>query len=414
MSVTRAAFDGRTKDALAAPTLTHTGSTERLGYSVGYESTLSKGFRDNDYKRTNILSTSMQYQLSKDDVLILDAGGIVQDSGDTELGVDPNLNNSTSSSNLDDGLVRLGFNHRFGPGTILIGQGVANHSNLRQKDTAAGRLVAFNFFRNGEFIEQQQEFLSFDQRTQFTSDALRFDTQLLHQSEDISAIIGLGLSQTHLNQDESALFRAEDGRELPLTSQSYTRERGDRYFSYITAHPLSWMDLHTGASLTHLTLPDSPVVTPFLEGESKKSRLSPKGGVTLFPAKGLVLRGAYFETLGTSGIRDLESIEPTLFAGFNQLFSDIYPATIAKNYGLGFDHRVRPGLYLGGEFIHRDLTRSVPLPVSALGINLDDDTTFMDVESAILPNDRTEDFGRGYLNIVLSDRATGVLDRIIH
>jgi hypothetical protein len=116
-------------------------------------------------------------------------------------------------------------------------------------------------------------------------------------------------------------------------------------------------------------LAGSPLVYPFFDEEVGKTKWLPKGGVSLYPTGSTTLRGAYFETVNSSGLRELELIEPTYFAGFNQTFFDQYPGTLARNYAFGIDEKVQAGTYLGAEFIHRDLTRTLPIPVTRIDLD---------------------------------------------
>ncbi|WP_347258439.1 hypothetical protein, partial [Methylocaldum sp.] len=89
-------------------------------------------------------------------------------------------------------------------------------------------------------------------------------------------------------------------------------------------------------------------------------QVNPKLGLMWELTPDTILRLAAFRTFDR-GIEEDLTIEPTQIAGFNQFF-DGFPATDARRYGVGLDHKFSPGLMAGLEASLRDVI--VPLPLA--------------------------------------------------
>ena len=62
----------------------------------------------------------------------------------------------------------------------------------------------------------------------------------------------------------------------------------------------------------------------------------------------VTLRATYLRTLGVAGNADLESIEPTQVAGFNQVFDNL-PGAKTELAGVGLDYKLAKRTYCGVE-----------------------------------------------------------------
>ncbi|MEM7057046.1 MAG: TonB-dependent receptor [Pseudomonadota bacterium] len=128
-------------------------------------------------------------------------------------------------------------------------------------------------------------------------------------------------------------------------------DRFDRHYSgyvYGTYAPVEEVDLTLGLSVDHLR-------NEFRNNTS----INPKAGLVVRPIDEVVLRGAFAKTLKRPFILD-QTIEPTTIAGFNQFFDDEDGAE-ALMYAAGFDLNPIDNLWVGGEFVYRDLATPLEL-----------------------------------------------------
>ncbi|HYE35775.1 TonB-dependent receptor domain-containing protein [Methylocaldum sp.] len=129
---------------------------------------------------------------------------------------------------------------------------------------------------------------------------------------------------------------------------------------------------HSNAYLySHIRYPSAMTWTLGVSYDSSRNQwvgdydqVNPKLGLMWEFTPDTVLRLAAFRTFDR-GIEEDVTIEPTQIAGFNQFF-DNYPATDARRYGVGLDHKFSSDLMVGVEASLRDVI--VPLP---LGVALD-------------------------------------------
>ncbi|MGX2033022.1 TonB-dependent receptor domain-containing protein [Methylocaldum gracile] len=125
---------------------------------------------------------------------------------------------------------------------------------------------------------------------------------------------------------------------------------------------------HSNAYLySHIRFPSAMTWTLGVSYDSSRNQwvgdfdqVNPKLGLMWELTPDTVLRLAAFRTFDR-GIEEDVTIEPTQIAGFNQFF-DGYPATDARRYGVGLDHKFSPGLMAGLEASLRDVI--VPLPLA--------------------------------------------------
>ncbi|MGH8531337.1 MAG: TonB-dependent receptor domain-containing protein [Gammaproteobacteria bacterium] len=108
------------------------------------------------------------------------------------------------------------------------------------------------------------------------------------------------------------------------------------------------------------------------EDPLEETSVNPKFGVQWNITDDFRLRAAAFKTLKPALVNN-RTIEPTQVAGFNQFFDDLN-ATKSWRFGGGFDWRLTPTLFLGGEITWRDLDEPIFL-VLASG---DEDVEFED------------------------------------
>jgi len=358
--------DGRTKDRFVSPGFLVSGTEGRWGWALSHSPSYADGYRDND--RTNDLLTygSLQYQLSPETSLLLDSLMETFDNGDTEIGFDPYAVDADEVTSFDDYLVRLGANHRFGPGSQVISQVVASHSNLRAEDPTFNRLLYVYLTAGEDLIDAltTQQFV--DQRFRFKSNNLRGDVQHIFTHPLVSNVFGGGLFNGSQDKDDEAVIPIPADTGTALESSAENTESSRRLYNYFTLHAAPWLDLQAGVSYTHLHLGGAPLSVPFSEDTTTKEFVSPKFGAILTPTDSTTFRAAYFETTSSAGIREVEIIEPTVVSGFNQTFFELFPGTSARSIAFGLDQKFDSKTYVGAELIRRSVTRNFPLTVSQL------------------------------------------------
>ncbi len=120
----------------------------------------------------------------------------------------------------------------------------------------------------------------------------------------------------------------------------------------------------------------------------RETELTPKFGVEYRATDRLTVRGAAFRTVKANVVAQ-QTIQPTLVAGFNQLYDD-FNGTKADQGSVGLDFKFRPDLTIGIEAIYRD--------ISAPEINNDAEDT------DIVVDDASEGLGQAYLYWTPTDR----------
>lgn len=136
---------------------------------------------------------------------------------------------------------------------------------------------------------------------------------------------------------------------LPFTfpptplGEDHAKGEHNTAWAYLDLRPAPWSTLHLG--LAHGILNG--------EGAGSVERLSWKSGLTLRLAPATTLRLGVFQ--GVKGPKyEEQTLEPTRFAGFNQLFDDL-DATRWRRQAVGLDHRFPGGVTAGVEWSRRSL-----------------------------------------------------------
>jgi outer membrane receptor protein involved in Fe transport len=121
----------------------------------------------------------------------------------------------------------------------------------------------------------------------------------------------------------------------------------------------------------------------------RQTEPTPKLGVEYRAADRLTLRAAAFRTVKADVVAQ-QTIEPTVVAGFNQLFDD-FQATKADQAAVAIDFQVNPDIAVGLEAGYRDISRPVAF------LNAPDDRD-------VLTEDAHEIAGQVYTYWTVSDR----------
>jgi tetratricopeptide (TPR) repeat protein len=133
------------------------------------------------------------------------------------------------------------------------------------------------------------------------------------------------------------------GPGIPLGPSNRETVDHNAGFAYANLRPLDWATVHLGAAYARLRA----------DGAVSAERVSGKGGVTFRPTPATALRVAVFQ--GVKGPKYLDqTVEPTQFAGFNQVFDDL-DGTRWRRTAIGLDHRFGNGVATGLEWSRRTL-----------------------------------------------------------
>lgn len=405
-------LDGRTRDRSVIPGALFSGTSGRWGYALSYAPTYADGFRDNDKRNAHSTYGSLQYQLTPETSLLLDANLETFDDGDTDLAYDPFQNEVDQTSSFDDALVRLGFNHRFGPGSQLIGQVVGSHSNIRTDNAASDRPLLV-FVTAGDQVLDSLALDGFvDQRIQFKSDNIRADIQHIFTSPWVTNVFGGGwFNGDQARDDEVTIAEPDDLAGVEFGANVDSSEGSRRLYDYVTFHLTPWLDLQGGVSYNHLRLSGTPLSVPFVDTVESLEGWDPKVGLVASLDEATTARAAFFESTGSAALRELEVIEPTLVSGFNQSFFNIFPGTSTRTLALGLDRKFVTRTYVGAEVARTAIKRNFPVSVSQLFFDLEQGgaltTDILAVDNDAHIDDRQ---WRGYLYQVFGTRFSGTAD----
>jgi hypothetical protein len=332
--------EGRTADEFIQGAPRVAVASDRVAVSAVYGARYQGGFRDNDAATLFAPAALMQYQLTPSDTLSLETVQFETEQGDTDVGFNPHANDPDLDRRLESFTQRIGWHHRLGPGSHLIAQGVYLRRDSRFTDTNEPAPPSV-------FPGATQN------RTQFiTSEGVRGDAQHIWDTRWLSLVTGGGIVEAEERKRESTFFRTPFGATFSVPSRGITPARAERAYLYSTWHLGQHVDVSAGGAYGRVEF--SEVSIPPSDNDFRTAEsLDPKAGVVLRVTPTTTLRGAYFETLGAAGSADLESIEPTQIAGFNQLFDDPV-ATRARGVGVGLDQKIAKWTYAGVEATWRE------------------------------------------------------------
>jgi outer membrane receptor protein involved in Fe transport len=170
------------------------------------------------------------------------------------------------------------------------------------------------------------------------------EIQYLYRRDELN--MAAGFVHTRVDIDDFFGFEARD---IPgLSGGSDNRGSIDHYRGYAYGNlelprPVTWT---LGLS-----------VDDYEEEDLKVQKVNPKLGVQWNVTDELRLRAAAFRTVKPPLVAN-RTLEPTQVAGFNQFFDDLNGAESWRE-GIGVDHRLMDGLYIGGEATWRQLDEPV-------------------------------------------------------
>lgn len=332
--------EGRSADEFiqAAPRVTT--AFDGLAMAFVYGARYQGGYRDNDHATLLSPAALAQFQITPTDTLSLETLQFDVEEGDTTIGFDPRQNDPDFEREVESFTQRVGWHHRFGPGSHLISQFLYLHRNLQLRDFNEPSRLAVLF--PGATQDQVQRLVT---------EGVRADLQHIWDSPGFTLVTGGSLLAAEDRKREATTFHAFGSFTVP--SAGTTPADAQRVYVYPTWHLGAHVDLTTGISYGRIEYAEASG-PPFDNVERHRDAVSPKAGLVWRATPSTTLRGAYYETLGAAGSADLEGIEPTQVAGFNQLFDDPM-ATRGRGAGMGLDHKLAKQTYAGAEVMWREL-----------------------------------------------------------
>lgn len=286
------------------------GVMDRLSYSVGNFRFDTDGFRPNNDRSENIWNAFAQFEFSPDTSGLVEVRNNRVQTGSTRwffLDTVDFVNDEIFREDVTTETARIGLRQRINPATTVIG-------------TYAYRTL------DDSLVFADRTNLDFTERTN------NAEIRTLYEGELLAATGGLGFLT--LDQTVSPTFRG-----LP---NSWSTNNWNAY-AYATLRRLQPVTVNLGVS-----------VDSFKSLDVERRQVNPKLGVTWQITPNALLRAAALRTLSRPLISS-QTLEPTQIAGFNQFFDDIIGAN-SQLYGVGFDWRARPNLYLGLEGIRREVS----------------------------------------------------------
>jgi hypothetical protein len=378
--------EGRSADDFiqAAPRVTVAADRFAAAFVLGMRN--QDGYRTNDHQTLLAPGLLLQYQLAPNDTLSLETLQFEIKEGDTSIGFDPNANDPDFERDLESITQRIGWHHRFGPGSHLLSQFLYLHRELDLEDidpTPNRPLIA-----------------TADQNQRIRTTGFRGDLQHIWDTSWLSLVTGASVLEGEDRKKETTVFQFTFPFQLPISTEGTTPEESQRGYLYATWHLGERVDLTTGATYAHVRFSEL-TGGPFDDSDSEANELDPKVGLVARISARTTLRAAYFETLGGAGNADLESIEPTQVAGFNQLFDDPIAAR-ARGAGVGLDQKFAKQTYLGVEGLWRELDWTLGSDPA--------DTVLAFFPKAISELQASERSARAYIYQVLNRRTTATVE----
>ncbi|MCO6432515.1 MAG: TonB-dependent receptor [Deltaproteobacteria bacterium] len=405
---------GASGDDVLVGEVIQAGVEDHFGYTVRYNGEYRGGFRNNDDSRSNLFALTTQYQFTPDDKLSLKGSILGQNRGDTAIRFDPYENDPDSGLDTESGSVEIGYHHRFAPGSDFIAISTLGRSTLSSIDPFVTRRPELDITPGMPGDEFPYEIIT-DEMFRSTQKGFRTNAQYIYDSELLSSVVGTEILQATVEQDERSVGVEDRIGVFPgaiFTTMGDHNEDVQSAFMYHTLHLGEYVDLTGGVDFTHEKLGRSNVTPPYIEGERSRNKWSPKVGVNVYPTPDLTLRASYFELLGVAGLSDLESIQPTLVGGFNQLVDDI-PGSRSSAYAFGVDKKWAKSTYIGTEFMHRDIARDLALVDETVVFAEDFSSATLLQEGSLFESFANEDVINSYVYQVLSDRFTATFDHSI-
>jgi Tfp pilus assembly protein PilF len=320
------------------------GLFDRLAFSLGQYHTETENFREDINYEQDIINGFGQFSLSEETSIQLEVSENEEEKGDVSQRLLPEFSNNDDIRITNKvSTTRIGLNHSLPGDASLLLSVIKRDQDFNSKDSSdpfvfveTDRDIKMNLYE-AQIVKKQTR--------------MAWLAGISRQSEDSERIIDAVYSPPLSCPLPSCVF-------ITQTDLSQIRAYGYLYYDI-------WPHLSLTGGLTLLNEEDN------IDDDVK--RAYPKLGLNLKPADNSELRLAAFRNR-VSAIRpsQYETLEPTQFVSFNQLYDDINK-TDSWNYAAAYDHRISSKLLFGISLTYRDLETeitildtSTPFPTTSL------------------------------------------------
>ncbi|MFT5083599.1 MAG: putative Zn-dependent protease [Lentisphaeria bacterium] len=321
------------------------GLAEQVSMSLGQYAYQSDGFRANndvDYEITNLL---VQYQPIVDLGLQVELRRREEARGDIALQFD--LDNFSENLRVEDDVdtVRVGANYRPTADSNILVSYIEKESDFRRDDSLA---LGPDALSTSNLTAQ--------------SDIQQFEVQYSLNMNKANLIVGAGNISANTELVLEFGFDSPFGTSLTFENTEVENQFDNVYFYSYWPLLQNNLMITAGASFSDFSKVEeletadgaTGVIFSSVEREAEfGGSLDPKVGIEWLISPKLTARGAFLRTVSRSKDTNM-GIEPTLIAGFGQVFDE--PEGIESELsGVGFDLNVSERISLGVEYGQRDL-----------------------------------------------------------
>ena len=305
------------------------GIYKRFSFSGGYTYFDTDGWRENADQNDKIANGFAQYQITPRTSVQAEYRYRNLEAGDVQLkffkdDFQPDLEIEDKRHT-----ARLGFHHRFSPGSGLVGNFQYQNLDGDLADGDVGDKTDPGESTNGE-------------RSDTDADAISGELQHLFRRDRFNLISGIGYFY----------IDSQDTIKTYSDSTFVTRININGNIQHLNAYLYANIDLPLNLTVTFGGSYDD------FDGDQDDNpddeQFNPKLGLIWNPLPNTTLRAAAFRVLKRTLITD-QTIEPTQVAGFNQFFDD-NNATDIWSVGGAIDQKFSASLFGGLEYYYRNLS----------------------------------------------------------
>ena len=338
------------------------GTFEKVSYALDLDYQHNDGVRpNNELDRIEWYST-LKFQLTPDDSLLVLAKYQDYHSGDNFQYYDPaQASRHYTYDEKQAPLIVGGWHHQWVPGvhTLLLGGRLEN--DQRFSDKAAPRLLLFRNTNNFDVTSVGSEL--FDIKQQGKVEIYTAELEQIFQTERHTLLVGArGLSGWV--DTRSLVTNPRGGAGFYSVPAAATRA-GDDYrrgsaYGYYTVELPTRLRLTGGLAYDAMELPSNFRSPPVSDGQESRHQLSPKAALVWNFVDPVTLRGMYAKSLSGATLDESFRLEPTQLAGFPQSFrtiiSESYVGSVAgaeyETAGVGLDFKLPARIYAGVQLEH--------------------------------------------------------------
>jgi tetratricopeptide (TPR) repeat protein len=362
------------------------GTYGRLSYSLDLDYQHNDGVRPNNQLSRIEWYSTLKYQLTAQDSLMVLTKYQDYHSGDNFQYFDPKaltvvtnpftgaITANTafrSSFNFDetqDPIVLAAYHREWSPGIHTLAMAGRLINDQRLSDEAV-TLPVFRTNASGNLVIVQNS--DFDVRYRSKFGTWISELNQIFQGDRNTLILGgrfqTGEFDTRNSLTNVTIFNAFFPPVDQTLQQDFHRWSIYGYDTYEIARNHLW--LTAGLSYDQLRYPQNHRQVPISSGEAKADRLAPKAALVWSPAPAVTLRGDYSRSLGGVSFDESYRLEPAQLAGFNQSFRTIIPESVVgsvsaprfETAGAALDLKFKTHTYIGlvGEILSSDVNRTL-------------------------------------------------------